>query len=285
TSGGKVQSQHHCTSMGTVLKESLPSDFWAEDLSWTTNTTAVVKKAQQRLYFLRILRKNSLQEKLLVSCYPSAQKIIGCPLPCLEDPFSSRCLSRTANLLKDPSHPGHHLFDLLPSGKRFRSIMSRTNRLRNRSYPRAVWCPSPCLSSRGTRTPPCPRLSTRGTRTPLCPRLSTRGSRTPLCPRLSTAGTRTPRCHGLSTGRIRTPLCPRLSTAGTRTPLWGGALHACVVCSVEGPASKLSKERKKKRAELDCCAADSAMSQHQHIGVVPVTAMARAKLKRRAHQY
>ncbi|KAL7882221.1 hypothetical protein AOLI_G00090700 [Acnodon oligacanthus] len=32
---------------------------------------AVVKKAQQRLYFLRILRKNKLQEKLLVSYYRS----------------------------------------------------------------------------------------------------------------------------------------------------------------------------------------------------------------------
>ncbi|KAI4880612.1 hypothetical protein NFI96_021157 [Prochilodus magdalenae] len=33
---------------------------------------ALVKKTQQRLYFLRILRKNNLQEKLLVSCYRSA---------------------------------------------------------------------------------------------------------------------------------------------------------------------------------------------------------------------
>ncbi|KAL6479062.1 hypothetical protein MHYP_G00124950 [Metynnis hypsauchen] len=118
----------------------------SEDLSWTTNTIAVVKKAQQRLYFLRILRKNNFQEKLLVSNYCSttesvltycistwysscsvaerralqgvintAQKIIGCPLPCLDDLFSSLCLSRAANILKDTFHPGHHLFDLLPS--------------------------------------------------------------------------------------------------------------------------------------------------------------------------
>ncbi|KAI4887106.1 hypothetical protein NFI96_003143 [Prochilodus magdalenae] len=117
------------------------------NLSWTTNTMALVKKAQQRPYFLRILRKNNLQEKLLVSYYHSAiesvltycistwysscltaertalqrvintaQKIIGCPLPCLEDLFSSRCLNRAANILKDRSHPGHHLFDLLASG-------------------------------------------------------------------------------------------------------------------------------------------------------------------------
>ncbi|KAI4889911.1 hypothetical protein NFI96_001785 [Prochilodus magdalenae] len=108
---------------------------------------ALVKKAQQRLYFLRILRKNNLQEKLLVSYYRfaiesvltycistwqsscstaertalqrvlnTAQKIIGCTLSCLEDLFSSCCLNRAANILKDPSRPGHHLFDLLPSG-------------------------------------------------------------------------------------------------------------------------------------------------------------------------
>lgn len=39
------------------------------DPSWTTNTTAAVKKAQQRLHFLRILKQNHLQEKLLVSFY------------------------------------------------------------------------------------------------------------------------------------------------------------------------------------------------------------------------
>lgn len=41
----------------------------AEHLYWTTNSTAVVKKAQQELHFLRILRKTNLQEKLLVSFY------------------------------------------------------------------------------------------------------------------------------------------------------------------------------------------------------------------------
>ena len=43
----------------------------AEDLSWITNTSAVVKKARQRLHFLRILRSNQLEEKLLVAFYRS----------------------------------------------------------------------------------------------------------------------------------------------------------------------------------------------------------------------
>ncbi|KAK0142228.1 hypothetical protein N1851_020115 [Merluccius polli] len=66
----------------------------------------VVKKAQQRLYFLRILRKSNLEEKLLLA----ALKITGCTLPSRKDIFSSRCLGRAANILKDPSHPGHNLF-------------------------------------------------------------------------------------------------------------------------------------------------------------------------------
>ena len=62
-----------------------------------------------------------------------------CPLPSLEDLFSSCCLSRAADILKDPSNPGHPLFDLLPSGRRFRSIKSPTNRkLMNSFYPRAI---------------------------------------------------------------------------------------------------------------------------------------------------
>ena len=43
-----------------------------EDLTWSANTTALVKKVQQRLYFLRLLKKNNLSEKLLVSFYCSS---------------------------------------------------------------------------------------------------------------------------------------------------------------------------------------------------------------------
>ncbi len=39
----------------------------SEDVSWTTNTSALIKKAQQRLHFLWVLRRHHLEEKLLVS--------------------------------------------------------------------------------------------------------------------------------------------------------------------------------------------------------------------------
>src|SRR4029434_672331 len=40
-----------------------------DDLSWSVNTSETVKKAQQRLHFLRVLRKNNLECKLMVAFY------------------------------------------------------------------------------------------------------------------------------------------------------------------------------------------------------------------------
>ncbi len=38
----------------------------------------------------------------------------------------------------DSNHPGNHLFRLLPSGKRFRSLMAKTERLRRSFFPQAI---------------------------------------------------------------------------------------------------------------------------------------------------
>ncbi|GAA6107961.1 thymidylate kinase isoform X1 [Tachysurus ichikawai] len=141
----------------------------SNNLSWCTNTLATIKKAQQRLYFLRMLRKNNIESKLLVSFYRStiesvlvycisvwyssctaadkkalhkivntAQKITGCPLPSLESIAHSHYLSRAKNIIKDTFHPGHHLFNLLPSGRRYRSLRAKTARLQNSFFPVAT---------------------------------------------------------------------------------------------------------------------------------------------------
>ena len=112
-----------------------------ESLSWSMNTSELLKKAQQRQYFLRILRRNNITQRLLVSFYRAsiesilthcmcvwytsctvaqkkvlqrviniAQKIVGCPLPTLEELHSSRCLKKAQNSIKDTPHPGHSLF-------------------------------------------------------------------------------------------------------------------------------------------------------------------------------
>lgn len=141
----------------------------SEDLKWMSNTTATVKKAQQRLYFLRILKRNNLSSELLKSFYHcciesvltycitawyvnctdkdrkslsqvirSAERIIGLSLPPLDDIFRTRCLRRACGILKDETHPANHLFTLLPSGRRYRATTARTSRLQNSFIPRAI---------------------------------------------------------------------------------------------------------------------------------------------------
>ena len=52
--------------------------------------------------------KSSLQR---IIC--SAEKVIGCNLPSLQDLPSSRALKRAGRIMADPSHPGHRLFETL----------------------------------------------------------------------------------------------------------------------------------------------------------------------------
>ncbi len=138
-----------------------------EDLTWTTNTMSLSKKAQQRLHFLRRLKITSLPppilttfyrgtiESVLTSCITvwycsaadrktlqrtvnTAAKIIGAALPSILDIFLARCSSKTNSIMKDPIHPSHSLFQLLPSGRRYRSIRARSARLLNSFFPQAV---------------------------------------------------------------------------------------------------------------------------------------------------
>ncbi len=67
-----------------------------------------------------------------------AERISGSALPSLQDIYLKRCKSRTAKIIKDSNHPGNHLFRLLPSGKRFRSMMAKTERLRRSFFPQAI---------------------------------------------------------------------------------------------------------------------------------------------------
>ncbi len=59
-----------------------------------------------------------------------AERISGSTLPSLQDIYLKRCKSRAAKIIKDSNHPGNHHFCLLPSGKRFRSMMAKTESLR-----------------------------------------------------------------------------------------------------------------------------------------------------------
>ncbi|KAI3367214.1 hypothetical protein L3Q82_008268 [Scortum barcoo] len=121
----------------------------SDDLSWTTNTASLAKKAQQRLYFLRKLKRASAPppimttfyrgtiESILTTCITvwggsytvhnrkalqrivrTAERIIGVPLPSLQDLYTTRLTRKAITIVNDASHPAHSLFSLLPSGKR-----------------------------------------------------------------------------------------------------------------------------------------------------------------------
>ncbi len=140
-----------------------------EDLTWSAHTYAVLKKAHQHLFFLRRLRKFGTSPRILLlhlHCgeHPdrlyhrlvwkqyrwqpqgSAKGRANCPphccpggeLPSLQDIYTRRCTRKAWRIIKDSSHPSHSLLSLLPSGRRFRSIRSRTSRLRDSFFPQAI---------------------------------------------------------------------------------------------------------------------------------------------------
>ena len=144
------------------------------NLKWEANTTAIRKKAQQRTYFLRQLKKFKVNQKILVQFYratiesvltgsittwygnttqqekleldrvvKTARKIIGCDLPPLEQLYTKRVLRKARAIVADDQHPAYHLFVPLPSGRRFRCIRAKTERLRKSFFPQAVQAVSP----------------------------------------------------------------------------------------------------------------------------------------------
>ncbi len=141
----------------------------SENLTWTTHIQTQVKKARQRLYHLRQLRKFRVSPAILKTFYSGtiesvltqcisvwygnssnqdckalqrvvrlAERISGSALPSLQDIYLKRCKSRAVKIIKDSNHPGNHLLILLPSGKRFCSLMAKTERLRRSFFPQAI---------------------------------------------------------------------------------------------------------------------------------------------------
>ncbi len=141
----------------------------SEDLTWTAHIQTQVKKARQRLYHLQQLRKFRVSPAILKTFYSGAiesvltqcisvwynnatnqdckalqrvvrlaERISGSALPSLQDIYIKRCKSRAAKIIKDSNHPGNHHFCLLPSGKRFRSMMAKTERLKRSFFPQAI---------------------------------------------------------------------------------------------------------------------------------------------------
>ncbi len=111
----------------------------SQDLKWDNHIDSIAKKAQQRLYFLRQLRKFNLPQELLIQFYSAiiksvlcssitvwfgsatktdirrlqrtvrtAERIIGAPLPSLQELYTSRVRNRA----KTFKHFKHFSFSL-----------------------------------------------------------------------------------------------------------------------------------------------------------------------------
>uniref|UniRef100_A0A8C7Q762 Reverse transcriptase domain-containing protein n=1 Tax=Oncorhynchus mykiss TaxID=8022 RepID=A0A8C7Q762_ONCMY len=76
--------------------------------------------------------------KALQRVVRTAQYITGAKLPAIQDLYTRRCQRKALKIVKDPSHPSHRLFSLLPHGKRNRSAKSKTKRLLNSFSPQAI---------------------------------------------------------------------------------------------------------------------------------------------------
>ncbi len=123
----------------------------SQDLKWDNHIDSVEKRAQQKLYFLRQLRKFNLPQELLKPFYSAiiesvlcssitfwfgpatktdirrlqrtvrtADRIIGAPLPSLQELYS-----------ESPSHPANSFFGLLPNGRCYRALWTKIARHKN----------------------------------------------------------------------------------------------------------------------------------------------------------
>ncbi|KAK1788958.1 hypothetical protein P4O66_015858 [Electrophorus voltai] len=137
----------------------------SQDLSWSRHTNSLAKKAHQHLYHLRCLRDFRLPSTVLRNFYTctiesilmgnitvwfwnstkqdrqalqrvvcSAEHITHTELPEL----GLQNQTKARRIVKDPTHPNNRVFSLLRSGKRFCSLLTKTERLKRIFFPQAI---------------------------------------------------------------------------------------------------------------------------------------------------
>ena len=158
--GEIIESVDSYKFLGTII---------SNELKWDENVDKIVKKANQRLFFLRQLKKFGMKKQILLQFYrsvvesiltfsivvwygsitgnqktklervvKSASKIVGDTLPSLSSLYLQRVNTRAQKIIKDSSHPANDLFKLLPSKRRFRYFKTKTERFKNSLYPKAM---------------------------------------------------------------------------------------------------------------------------------------------------
>ena len=138
-------------------------------LNFNENTQVVYKKCQQRMYFLRKLRKLNLDSKVLKNFYichvqtiltfsflawygsltvantSALRKVVTlgsklCGIQCegLQKLYEHKARKKAISIINDQSHALAHHFQLLPSGRRYKVPMFTTNRAQRSFIPSAI---------------------------------------------------------------------------------------------------------------------------------------------------
>ncbi len=140
-SGSEVGQSHwvHCEK--DPAEVVLPSP--AEEVQPATGAANTVLLCH---HWIRLLHINNCLVQLSYQIWP--QKTTEGSPDCLANhwynpPHSPRTVliqseQRAGKITLDPSHPAHSLFELLPSGRRYRALSTRTTRHRNSFFPQAI---------------------------------------------------------------------------------------------------------------------------------------------------
>ena len=158
--GKTVEQVDSFTYLGLTLDSRLRFD---------QHITSIHKRFQQRLYVIRRLRSLSVAPHLLLLLYKSiiqpvllycstcfftilsmpnrnklysitriASKIIGLPTPTLAD-MNNKAITRLAlSITNDTDHPLYRYFDLMPSGRRYRTLKWQKVRFSRSFVPSAI---------------------------------------------------------------------------------------------------------------------------------------------------
>lgn len=158
--GRPIQQVTQYKYLGVVLDNKLRWDMW---------TDQICSKSQQRMFHLKKLLTFHVSSKVLQMFYCSfiesvfsfavicwfgnatqaqkknvrkiislCSKLLGCTLPSLESIYSQRVLNKARNITDDLRHPLAYMFDLLPSGRRYRPPLFTKNRAKFSFVPQAI---------------------------------------------------------------------------------------------------------------------------------------------------
>ena len=134
----------------------------SDDLKWQMNNERTLKKARQRLFFLRNLKSFGVRREILLNFYcaiiesvltygiivwfgnstvadidrlnsviKSAARIVGCQLSRMDEIYMKRLLNKAKRIVEDNSHPGTNYLELLPSGRRYRTFKGSSRFLKS----------------------------------------------------------------------------------------------------------------------------------------------------------